>query len=204
MRYVKYLVKRSAPPSASGRNTGNTGHVTLPTPLGFLSRRCLERLQTRSGLTTAPQPSGESALVGAEARRAPYRLFRNGNSAGFFFFLCRNIYRPSLDRPSRRKREREKKVSRLKNGKQGGSHSHARLLPLRSEVNDWSRPNRGDLIRHITGGDTPGPFLLSPPPCAATVGSAVSSSFACHLRRSWITTRCAASAPRRHECTTTF
>lgn len=111
VRYVKCLVKRSAPPSASGRNTGNTGHVTLPTPLGFLFRRCLERLQTRSGLTTAPQPSGESALVGAEARRALHRLFRNGNSAGFFFFVCRNIRRPSLDRPSRRKRERKKKKS---------------------------------------------------------------------------------------------
>lgn len=141
MRYVKCLVKRSAPPSASGRNTGNTGHVTLPTPLGFLFRRCLERLQTRSGLTTAPQPSGESALVGAEARRALHRLFRNGNSAGFFFFFCVEIYTgpPSIARVAEREREK-KKVSRLKNGKQGGSHSHARLLPLRSEVNDWSRP----------------------------------------------------------------
>lgn len=35
--------------------------------------------------------------------------FSKWKFCGFFFFLCRNIHRPSLDRPSRRKREREKK-----------------------------------------------------------------------------------------------
>lgn len=170
-------MKRSAPPSASGRNTGNTGHVTLPTPLGFLSRRCLERLQTRSGLTTAPQPSGESALVGAEARRALHRLFRNGNSAGFFFFLCRNIHRPSLDRPSRRKKERKKKSR--------GSKMASRVVPTATPVCSLSalksatgrgRPRRPDSPHHWWRNSRP--LSALPSPACRHGRSAVSSSFA--------------------------